>query len=84
MLFFWSVAGQVDAASGLCALGLLFCYGSFCFFLGGVDLGSLCLGFLRQTVVSLNISSVDIAGRCPGLALWSHSQCSADIEVWGD
>lgn len=39
---------------------------------------------LRQTAVSLNISSWDIAGRCPGQALWSHSQCcSPFIEVWG-
>lgn len=38
-------------------------------------MGSFVWASLRQTAVSLNISRVDIAGRCPGLALWSRSQC---------
>ena len=83
VLFFWSVAGQVDTALRVrCSPGCCSAGGSRGWVGGGS--GPFVWASLRQTAVSLNISSVDTAGRCPGLALWSHSQrCGPSIEVWG-
>lgn len=72
---------------GPCDGGCCFAGGGFFFWGVGVGgtLGSFVWASLRQTAVSLNISRVDIAGRCLGLALWSRSQCCGPyIEVWGD
>lgn len=81
MLFFWSAAGQVDMASASCALGTAVVLAMF--FWGGTS-GPFVWASLRPTAVSLSISRADRAGRCPGLALWPHSQgFGSYTEGWG-
>lgn len=71
VLFFWSVAGRVAAASESCALWATLLLVAVCW---GGSLESLCLGLFKASSCLPEYFECGSAGRCPGLALWWHSQ----------